>query len=70
MFERVVMLAVLALALALAGCAGAPFSIALPGGPTRGTMTYDEAMDARSGLTRLDRVPLDAAPSRGSMRPD
>jgi hypothetical protein len=62
--------AILLAGLALAGCTGPPSSIALPGGPSRGTMTHDEAMDARSGLTRVDRVPLDAAPSRGSMRPD
>jgi hypothetical protein len=65
--------AILLAGLALAGCTGPPSSIALPGGPSRGTMTHDEAMDARSGLTRVDRVdrvPLDAAPSQGSMRPD
>jgi hypothetical protein len=42
--------------LTLAGCTGWPSSIALPGGPLRGTMTHDEAMAARTGLTRLDRV--------------
>lgn len=52
--------AILLAGLALAGCTG----------PSHGTMTHDEAMDARSGLTRVDRVPLDAAPARGSMRPD
>lgn len=62
--------AILLAGLALAGCTGPPSSIALPGGPSRGTMTHDEAMDARSGLTRVDRVPLDAAPARGSIRPD
>ena len=46
--------------LALAGCAGVT-GIRLPGGPSRGSMTYDEAMGARSGLTTLDRVP---APER------
>jgi hypothetical protein len=48
--------ALLALLLALAGC-GWPSGISLPGGPTRGTMTYDEAMGARNGLTRLERLP-------------
>ncbi|MDN3564757.1 hypothetical protein ACFQY5_08555 [Paeniroseomonas aquatica] len=62
--------AVLLAALLLAGCSGPPSSIALPGGPSRGTMTHEEAMGARSGLTRLDRLPLDAAPPRGSMRRD
>jgi hypothetical protein len=46
--------------LALAGCAGVT-GIRLPGGPSRGSMTYDEAMGARSGLTTLDRLP---APER------
>lgn len=46
----------LALLLALTGC-GWPSGISLPGGPTRGTMTYDEAMGARTGLTRLERLP-------------
>lgn len=62
--------AILLVGLALAGCTGPPSSIALPGGPSRGTMTHDEAMEARSGLTRVDRVPLEVAPSRGSMGPD
>lgn len=44
------------LLVALAGCTGAPGSIALPGGPTRGTMTYDEAMAARTGTTRVDQL--------------
>ena len=48
-------MALLAL-LALAGCTGVS-GIRLPGGPSRGSMTYDEAMGARSGLTTLDRVP-------------
>ena len=43
--------------LALAGCTGGISGIRLPGGPSRGSMTYDEAMGARSGLTTLDRVP-------------
>ena len=45
--------------LALAGCAGGISGIRLPGGPSRGSMTYDEAMGARSGLTTLDRVPTE-----------
>jgi hypothetical protein len=48
--------------LALAGCAGGISGISgirLPGGPSRGSMTYDEAMGARSGLTTLDRVPTE-----------
>ena len=48
--------AVLLALLVLAGCAGIS-GIRLPGGPSRGSMTYDEAMGARSGLTTLDRVP-------------
>jgi hypothetical protein len=47
----------LALLLVLAGCGGWPSGISLPGGPTRGSMTYDEAMGARTGLTRLERLP-------------
>ena len=51
-------IAALTLLVALAGCSGwRPIGISLPGGPTRGTMTYDEAMGARTGLTRLERVP-------------
>jgi hypothetical protein len=53
-------LALLLALLALAGCTGVT-GIRLPGGPARGSMTYDEAMGARSGLTTLDRVP---APER------
>jgi hypothetical protein len=49
-------LAMLAL-FAFAGCADWPGAIRLPGGPTRGSLTYDEAMGARSGLTTLDRIP-------------
>ena len=45
--------------LALPGCAGGLAGIRLPGGPSRGSMTYDEAMGARSGLTTLDRVPTE-----------
>ena len=54
MFDR--RLALLLALLALAGCTGIG-SVRLPGGPGRGTMTYDDAMAARSGLTTLDRVP-------------
>ena len=43
--------------LALSACTGTPSSIRLPGGPSRGSMTHDEAMGARSGLTTLDRLP-------------
>lgn len=43
--------------LALPGCTGDVIGLRLPGGPTRGTMTYDEAMAARTGLTTLDRLP-------------
>ena len=53
-------------AAALLGAAGAAglrrrglAGIRLPGGPSRGSMTYDEAMGARSGLTTLDRVPAE-----------
>lgn len=42
--------------LALVGCTGVS-SLRLPGGQSRGSMTYDEAMSARSGLTTVDRVP-------------
>lgn len=45
--------------LALAGCTGGISGIRLPGGPACGSMTYDEAMGARSGLTTLDRVPAE-----------
>lgn len=44
----------------LAGCADGASSIRLPGGPVRGTMTWDEAMAARTGLTTLERVPAAA----------
>jgi hypothetical protein len=54
--ERAVVLLAL---LALAGCTGGITGIRLPGGPSRGSMTYDEAMGARSGLTTLDRVPAE-----------
>ena len=50
--------------LSLAACADWPGSIRLPGGPTRGSMTYDEAMGARSGLTTVDRVPTEDAARR------
>lgn len=60
MCERIAAtLPALALLLGLAGCADGPHSVRLPGGPTRGTMTHDEAMGARTGLTTLDRVPQD-----------
>ena len=49
---------------ALAGCTGGISGIRLPGGPNRGSMTYDEAMGARSGLTTLDRVPAQEEPIR------
>jgi hypothetical protein len=52
-------IAMLPVLLGLSGCSGWPIGISLPGGPTRGTMTYDEAVAARDGLTRLDRVPQD-----------
>ena len=55
--------AVLLALLAVAGCAGVT-GIRLPGGPSRGSMTYDEAMGARSGLTTLDRVPAQEEPIR------
>ena len=54
-FRRSALALLLAL-LALAGCTGIS-AIRLPGGPGRGTMTYDDAMGARSGLTTVDRVP-------------
>lgn len=57
------MAAALLALLPLAGCAGVS-SIRLPGGQSRGSMTYDEAMSARSGLTTLDRVPAAAEPGR------
>jgi hypothetical protein len=59
MSERVAPAAVLLALLVLAGCTNGPgpSSVRLPGGPMRGTMTWDEAMSARTGLTTLDRVP-------------
>lgn len=43
--------------LLLGGCTGEVVGLRLPGGPTRGSMTHDEAMGARSGLTSVDRLP-------------
>ena len=45
-----------ALLLGLAGC-GPVVGLRLPGGPMRGSMTYDEAIGARDGLTSVDRLP-------------
>ncbi|WP_165838967.1 hypothetical protein [Roseicella frigidaeris] len=42
--------------LGLAGC-GPVVGLRLPGGPMRGSMTYDEAIGARDGLTSVDRFP-------------
>ena len=46
----------LLLLLGLAGC-GPVVGLRLPGGPMRGSMTYDEAVGARDGLTSVDRLP-------------
>ncbi|MEN0074565.1 MAG: hypothetical protein AAGC69_09280 [Paracraurococcus sp.] len=43
--------------LGLAGCGGPVVGLRLPGGPVRGSMTYDEAIGARDGLTSVDRLP-------------